>query len=127
MSQSEATASLKDGPAGEDDEGSTSLQSYLLGLGLAILLTLASFGAALTHFVWAPGLSVLLAVLAIAQMGVHLVFFLHVSSSPDSTNTILALAFGIFVVGLVVFGSLIIMANLNTNMMPMEQLLQMQR
>ena len=68
-------------------------------------MTLASFGAALTHFVWAPGLAVLLAVLAIAQMGVHLVFFLHVSSSPDSTNTILALAFGIFVVGLVVFGS----------------------
>lgn len=118
---------MNDAPAGESDEGSSSLQSYLLGLGLAIVLTLASFGAALTHFVWAPGLAVLLAVLAIAQMGVHLVFFLHVSSSPDSTNTILALAFGIFVVGLVVFGSLIIMTNLNTNMMPMEQLIQMQR
>src|ERR1700730_16111068 len=118
---------VNDAPAGESDEGSSSLQSYLLGLGLAIVLTLASFGAALTHFVWAPGLAVLLAVLAIAQMGVHLVFFLHVSSSPDSTNTILALAFGIFVVGLVVFGSLIIMTNLNTNMMPMEQLIQMQR
>jgi cytochrome o ubiquinol oxidase operon protein cyoD len=127
MSQSGGSASLNDAPAGESDEGSSSLQSYLLGLGLAIVLTLASFGAALTHFVWAPGLAVLLAVLAIAQMGVHLVFFLHVSSSPDSTNTILALAFGIFVVGLVVFGSLIIMTNLNTNMMPMEQLIQMQR
>ncbi len=127
MSQSEMSASVSDAPAGEADEDSTSLQSYLLGLGLAILLTLASFGAALTHFVWAPGLAVLLAVLAIAQMGVHLVFFLHVSSSPDSTNTILALAFGIFVVGLVVFGSLIIMANLNNNMIPMEQLIQMQR
>jgi cytochrome o ubiquinol oxidase operon protein cyoD len=127
MSQSGVSASLNDAPAGESDEGSSSLQSYLLGLGLAIVLTLASFGAALTHFVWAPGLAVLLAVLAIAQMGVHLVFFLHVSSSPDSTNTILALAFGIFVVGLVVFGSLIIMTNLNTNMMPMEQLIQMQR
>jgi cytochrome o ubiquinol oxidase operon protein cyoD len=127
MSQSGVPASLNDARAGESDEGGSSLQSYLLGLGLAIVLTLASFGAALTHFVWAPGLAVLLAVLAIAQMGVHLVFFLHVSSSPDSTNTILALAFGIFVVGLVVFGSLIIMTNLNTNMMPMEQLIQMQR
>jgi cytochrome o ubiquinol oxidase subunit IV len=127
MSQSGVSASLNDAPADESDEGSTGLQSYLLGLGLAIVLTLASFGAALTHFVWAPGLAVLLAVLAIAQMGVHLVFFLHVSSSPDSTNTILALAFGIFVVGLVVFGSLIIMTNLNANMMPMEQLIQMQR
>lgn len=127
MSQGEVSESLKDAPTDDTDEGVTSLQSYLLGLGLAILLTLASFGAALTHVVWAPGLAVLLAVLAIAQMGVHLVFFLHVSSSPDSANTILALAFGIFVVGLVVFGSLIIMANLNNNMLPMEQLMQMQR
>ena len=67
------------------------------------------------------------AVLAIAQMGVHLVFFLHVGSSPDATNTILALAFGIFVVALVVFGTMIIMANLNTHMLPMDELMQMQR
>jgi cytochrome o ubiquinol oxidase operon protein cyoD len=111
----------------EAEEPTTNLQSYLLGLGLAIVLTLASFGAAVTHVVWAPGLAVLLAVLAIAQMGVHLVFFLHVSSSPDSANTILALAFGIFVVGLVVFGSIIIMANLNTHMLPMNELIHMQR
>jgi cytochrome o ubiquinol oxidase operon protein cyoD len=104
-----------------------SLQSYLVGFGLAIILTLASFGVALTHLIWPPGLAVLLAVLAIAQMGVHLVFFLHVSSSPDSANTVLALAFGIFVVGLVVFGSMIIMANLNNHMMPMDELLKMQR
>jgi cytochrome o ubiquinol oxidase subunit IV len=116
-----------DAPGEHDADATTNLQSYVVGLGLAIVLTLASFGAAVTHWVWAPGLPVLLAVLAIAQMGVHLVFFLHVSSSPDSVNTVLALAFGIFVVGLVVFGSMIIMANLNDYMMPMEQLLQMQR
>ena len=108
-------------------EAAGGLQSYLLGFGLAIILTLASFGAAVTHLVWPPGLAVLLAVLAIAQMGVHLVFFLHVSSSPDSANTVLALAFGIFVVGLVVFGSMIIMANLNIHMLPMDQLMRMQR
>ena len=107
--------------------GGSNLQSYVIGFALAILLTLASFGAAVTHVVWAPSLPVLLAVLAIGQMGVHLVFFLHVSSAPDSTNTILALAFGIFVVGLVVFGSMIIMANLNANMMSIEQIIQMQR
>jgi cytochrome o ubiquinol oxidase operon protein cyoD len=69
----------------------------------------------------------LLAALAIAQMGVHLVFFLHISSAPDQTNNFLALAFGIFIVGLVVFGSMIIMANLNHAMMPMDRLMQMQR
>jgi cytochrome o ubiquinol oxidase subunit IV len=116
-----------DASAEADADSSTNLQSYLIGFGLALVLTLASFGAALTHWVWGPGLPVLLAVLAIAQMGVHLVFFLHVSSSPDSVNTVLALAFGIFVVGLVVFGSMIIMANLNTQMMPLEDLMRMQR
>ena len=68
---------------------------------------------------------ILLAVLAIAQMGVHLVFFLHISSAPDSTNNILSLAFGIFVVGLLIFGSMIIMANLNQNMTLNDQMLDM--
>ena len=102
------------------------LKSYIVGLGLASLLTAASFLAASSNLVWAQSVPVLLAVLAISQMGVHLVFFLHVSSAPDSTNTFLALAFGIFVVGLVVFGSMIIMANLDHHMVPMDQLLHMQ-
>jgi cytochrome o ubiquinol oxidase operon protein cyoD len=94
------------------------LRSYSLGLGLAVLFTAASFAASSSHLVWGPSIPVLLAVLAIAQMGVHLVFFLHISTAPDSTNNILSLAFGVFVVGLVIFGSLIIMANLNHAMMP---------
>jgi hypothetical protein len=36
-----------------------------------------------------------LIVLALAQIGIHLVFFLHLGSGPDSTNNILALAFGV--------------------------------
>jgi cytochrome o ubiquinol oxidase operon protein cyoD len=95
--------------------------SYLIGLGYALVLTVASFWAASTDLVFAPGVPVLLGVLAIAQMGVHLVFFLHISSAPDQTNNVLALAFGTFVVALLVFGSMIIMTNLNHNMaMPME-------
>jgi cytochrome o ubiquinol oxidase operon protein cyoD len=102
-------------------------RSYLIGLFYAAILTLASFWVSSTDLVYAPGIPVLLAVLAIAQMGVHLVFFLHISSAPDQTNNFLALAFGIFVVGLIVFGSMIIMANLNQAMMPMDRLMQMQR
>jgi cytochrome o ubiquinol oxidase operon protein cyoD len=102
-------------------------RSYLMGLAYSAVLTLASFWAASTGLVYGPGVPVLLAVLAIAQMGVHLVFFLHISSAPDQANNFLALAFGIFIVGLVVFGSMIIMANLNDAMMPMDRLMQMQR
>ena len=102
-------------------------RTYLIGLFYAVVLTLVSFWAASTGLIYAPGVPVLLAVLAIAQMGVHLVFFLHISSAPDQTNNFLALAFGIFITGLIVFGSTIIMANLNHAMMPMDQLMQMQR
>lgn len=94
-----------------------SRRSYLIGLGYAVVLTLASFWAASTDLVYAPGVPILLGVLAIAQMGVHLVFFLNFSSATDQTNNFLALAFGVFVVALIVFGSLIIMGNLNHAMM----------
>jgi cytochrome o ubiquinol oxidase operon protein cyoD len=100
---------------------------YLTGLGLAILLTATSFFVASTNLVWQPSIPVALVVLAIAQMGVHLVFFLHITTGPDNTNNVLALAFGVLIVILVIGGSLWIMANLNHNMMPMDQLMQMQR
>jgi len=103
------------------------LLGYVVGLGLAILLTATSFFVAGTDLVWQPSIPVAIIVLAIAQMGVHLVFFLHITTGADNTNNILALAFGLLIVFLVIGGSLWIMANLNQNMMPMDQLMQMQR
>ena len=100
---------------------------YLIGLVLAIGLTATSFFVAGTDLVWAPSIPVALVVLAIAQMGVHLVFFLHITTGPDNTNNVMALAFGVLIVVLLMTGSLWIMANLNHNMMPMDQIMQMQR
>ena len=59
---------------------------------------------------WGPGVAVGLVVLAIAQMGMHLVFFLHITSGPDNTNNVLALAFGVLIVFLVMIGTIWIMA-----------------
>ena len=111
----------------EDGSVAQRIVGYLVGLGLAILLTATSFFVAGTDLVWQPSIPVALVVLAIAQMGVHLVFFLHITTGPDNTNNVLALAFGVLIVFLVIGGSLWIMANLNHNMMPMDQLMQMQR
>jgi cytochrome o ubiquinol oxidase subunit IV len=58
-------------------------------------------------------------------MGIHLVFFLHITTGPDNTNNVLALAFGILIVLLVVVGSLLIMTNLNENMMPSPELMNL--
>jgi len=112
---------------GVDPHAGHHARSYLVGLGYALALTVASFWAASTSLVYAPAVPVLLGVLAIAQMGVHLAFFLHISSAPDQTNNFLALMFGIFITGLVVFGSLAIMSHLNHAMVSMDQLMQMQR
>jgi cytochrome o ubiquinol oxidase operon protein cyoD len=103
------------------------LLGYCIGFGLAIFLTATSFFIAGTNLVWQPSIPVALVVLAIAQMGVHLVFFIHITTDPDNTNNILALAFGLLIVFLVVAGSLWIMANLNQNMPPMDQIMRMQR
>ena len=103
------------------------LLGYAIGLGLAILLTATSFFIAGTDLVWQPSIPVAIVVLAIAQMGVHLVFFLHITTGADNTNNILALAFGLLIVFLVMSGSLWIMSNLNHNMMPMDQIMRMQR
>ena len=122
------TESFAQGAApGHGERAHGSARSYLIGLAYATTLTMVSFWASSTDLIYAPGIPILLGVLAIAQMGVHLVFFLHISSAPDQANNFLALAFGVFVVFLVVFGSMIIMANLNHAMMPMDRLMEMQR
>jgi len=103
------------------------MRGYLLGLVLATLLTCISFYIAQSTLVWQPSIPIALSVLALAQMGVHLVFFLHITSGPDNVNNVLALAFGLLIVMLLVFGSLWIMSHLDHNVMPVERMMQMQR
>jgi cytochrome o ubiquinol oxidase operon protein cyoD len=100
--------------------------AYVIGLGLALLLTGISFWVASTSALWGPGLAVGLVVLAIAQMGVHLVFFLHVTSGPDNTNNVLALAFGVLIVFLVMVGTIWIMAHINANMTVSPEVMNLQ-
>lgn len=112
---------IHDETLGEPEElhAAEGVRNYLIGLFLATILTVASFwvasGAALLY---TPGIPMALAALAVAQMGVHLAFFLHITTGPDNLNNALALAFGALIVGLVIAGSLWIMYNLNANMMP---------
>jgi cytochrome o ubiquinol oxidase operon protein cyoD len=100
---------------------------YVLGLALAVALTIASFWVTRTDFIYGPALAVALLVLAVAQMGIHLVFFLHITTDPDNTNNVLALAFGVLIVCLIVFGSIWVMIHLNEHMtqIPMDKMPQM--
>jgi len=99
--------------------------AYIIGLALALILTGVSFWVASTSVLWGPGVAVGLVVLAIAQMGVHLVFFLHITSGPDNTNNVLALAFGVLIVFLVMIGTIWIMAHLAANMGPTPEMMNL--
>jgi len=118
------------GPGFMDAAGLTireGIARYAVGFVLASALTAASFYVLNTSLIWGPGIPVALVVLAIAQIGVHLVFFLHITTAPDNTNNVLALAFGVLIVALLIGGSLWIMDNLNQRMMPMHEIIQMQQ
>jgi cytochrome o ubiquinol oxidase operon protein cyoD len=123
MSEYEEAADIgADAAPGDQDAGgqriAAEIGNYLIGLALAAGFTVASFWVASgTGLIYAPGVPMALAALAIGQMGVHLVFFLHITTGSDNTNNALALAFGVLIVGIVIAGSLWIMYHLNMNMM----------
>lgn len=125
MSDTQYDRAPGDSPTAEETERGATSEAlvYTAGLVLAVLLTATSFWVANTSLLWGPGIPLGLAVLAVAQMGIHLVFFLHITTGPDNTNNVLALAFGILIVTLVVAGSLWIMRDMNDAMMPASDMM----
>ncbi len=126
MSENDDREAMNVAPGEPHDNMLSETVSYIVGLGLALLLTGVSFWVASTSSIWGPGVATGLVVLAIAQMGVHLVFFLHITSGPDNTNNVLALAFGVLIVFLVMIGTIWIMAHMNTNMGVSPELMNLQ-
>ena len=113
-------------PGAPHDSMISETVSYVVGLVLALGLTAISFWVASTSSLWGPGVATGLVVLAIAQMGIHLVFFLHITSGPDNTNNVLALAFGVLIVFLVMVGTIWIMSHMNANMMAGPEITNLQ-
>ena len=98
--------------------------TYVTGLMLAALLTAVSFYTVYTDLIWQPAIPSALVALAVAQIGVHLVFFLHITTAPDNTNNVLALAFGVLIVALIIGGSVFIMEHMNVRMMPTQHVIE---
>ena len=96
------------------------LRGYVMGLLLAATLTAAAFFSIGTQVIYAPGIVMAVVVFGLAQVGVHLVFFLHMTTAPDNTNNVLALAFGLLIVCIIVFGTIWVMHQMDHNMMPLS-------
>ncbi len=114
-------------PGARNGQGHGSFQGYLVGYVASVLLTFGSFVAVRSSALTPSSVTAAVTVLAIAQMLVHLIFFLHINTSPNQRTNILAFAVTMFIVIVIVAGSLWIMAHLEANMMPAGKLMQMQR
>jgi len=114
-------------PGLEGREAHGSLRGYIIGYVSAIALTIAAFVIAPNTNMAPFSVVAALAVLAIAQMLVHLIFFLHINTAPAQKINVTAFAAAMLIIAIVVVGSIWIMGHLNRNMLPMEHLMQMQR
>ncbi|HEV2443726.1 MAG TPA: cytochrome o ubiquinol oxidase subunit IV [Steroidobacteraceae bacterium] len=103
------------GAHGAAHGGQRSRKSYTIGFLLAIALTIVPFGLVMTHA--SIGTPVIIAVFALAQIIVHVVYFLHVDRSEEQRWNLTALLFTAIVLCIILGGSLWIMHNLYINML----------
>jgi len=92
--------------------------SYLRGFILSLILTAVAFAFALSGTLSTAGSMVMIAALAVAQILVHLRYFLHMNTSSEQRWNLTAFAFTVVMVAVIVGGTLWVMYNANTNMMP---------
>jgi cytochrome o ubiquinol oxidase operon protein cyoD len=95
------------------------LGSYITGFVLSVLLTLAAYASVTNHSLGNMTVGII-AGLAVAQLLVQLVFFMHLGRGKSAQLNLVAFAFMLVVVGILVIGSLWIMRNLNSYMSPEE-------
>jgi cytochrome o ubiquinol oxidase operon protein cyoD len=95
-----------------------SMTPYLVGLGLAVILTAIPFALVATHALPRSATLVVIAVAAGLQILVHLRFFLQIGVRSTPLENLLALAFAAVLIVLMVGGSLWIMVDLHHRMMP---------
>jgi len=95
------------------------LKSYTIGFVLAVILTAIPFWLVMANVIEKSSTAGLVLLgLAVVQIVVHMIYFLHMNSKSEGGWTILALIFTIMVVVIMLAGSLWVMYHLNHNMMP---------
>ncbi|UZK65892.1 cytochrome o ubiquinol oxidase subunit IV [Sphingomonas sp. M1-B02] len=102
------------------EHGHGTRRGYLIGFALSVVLTAIPFWLVMTGAIADAQTTALVVVaLAVAQIVVHTIFFLHVNTRSEGGWTLLATVFTLVIVLIVIAGSMWIMYHLNSNMMPM--------
>ena len=102
----------------EKQSVSRQVTGYVIGFGLSIITTLASFYLVINKVFNGDTLLYVILAIAVAQLIVQVVFFLHIGR--ESAWRAFTFYFTIFVVLILVIGTLWIMHNMNYNMMDMS-------
>lgn len=103
-----------------EEGGHGTLHGYLTGFLLSVVLTAIPFWLVMSGGIGSSGTTALIILaLAVVQIVVHMVYFLHMNAKSENGWTILALIFTLVLVVILLAGSMWVMFHLNTNMMPM--------
>ncbi|MEG0883925.1 MAG: cytochrome o ubiquinol oxidase subunit IV [Janthinobacterium sp.] len=101
-----------------DNHDHGSLKSYAIGFILSVILTAIPFGLVMFPSMPKDITIMVVVALAVIQVVVHLVYFLHMNTKSEGGWNMMALIFTIMIVGIAMAGSLWVMYHMNHNMMP---------
>lgn len=97
------------------------LKGYVTGFVLAVILTAIPFWLVMADTLGDSQATALTIMgLAVVQIVVHMVYFLHMNTKSEGGWTMLALIFTVVLVVITLAGSLWVMYHLNHNMMPVS-------
>ncbi|QAY75374.1 cytochrome o ubiquinol oxidase subunit IV [Sphingosinicella sp. BN140058] len=103
-----------------DTHGHGSRRGYLIGTILSILLTAVPFWLVMSGGIADKQVTaILIFAMALIQIVVHVLCFLHLDTRSEGGWTLIAFLFTVVIVVLMIGGSVWVMFHLNTNMMPM--------
>ena len=105
----------------------SSLKSYVVGFILSLGLTVLSFGAVMAGVLPRDMILPAITLLAVIQLIVQLLFFLHLGTAPEQRNNTVVFLLTTLLIAIVVAGSLWVMHNANINMMPTQMSIERAR
>jgi cytochrome o ubiquinol oxidase operon protein cyoD len=96
-----------------------SRSGYVTGFLLSVVLTAIPFALVMSGVISDARLTAgLITAMAMVQIVVHMIYFLHMSPKSENGWTMLALLFTVVIVVITISGSLWVMYHMNANMMP---------
>ena len=110
--------SATDHAAHEESYGHGTKRSYLVGFILSVALTAIPFWLVMTGVLTPAATAITVIAMAVVQILVHTICFLHVNTRAEGGWTLIAYVFTAVLLVIVIAGSVWIMYHLNTNMMP---------